>query len=112
MNSNSVVCDVCSGYLPGHATGGFDICTCEPIARYIPCRTLCSCGTPSCSGQRNCWLSEYLALHSIVQNLHKCSVPISPPTGVAISPGANRSGKVCAGASGRPYDCRVKAAGL
>jgi hypothetical protein len=36
MNSNSVVCDTCFGYLPGHASGAGDLCSCEPIAEFRP----------------------------------------------------------------------------
>jgi hypothetical protein len=30
---NTVTCPKCGGYVPGHATGAGDICTCEPITR-------------------------------------------------------------------------------
>ncbi|MES2367153.1 MAG: hypothetical protein V4563_14850 [Pseudomonadota bacterium] len=28
---SEVICQKCGGYVPGHATGAGDICTCEPI---------------------------------------------------------------------------------
>jgi hypothetical protein len=31
--SDGVTCNVCGGYVPGHATGAADICTCTPITR-------------------------------------------------------------------------------
>lgn len=33
INSNDITCDKCEGYLAGHATGGFDICQCEPVTQ-------------------------------------------------------------------------------
>lgn len=30
-SSDGVTCNKCGGYVPGHATGAADICTCKPI---------------------------------------------------------------------------------
>lgn len=48
MNSNSVICGKCNGYLPGHATGGFDLCSCVPLARFSPL----DCGCPNLIAHR------------------------------------------------------------
>lgn len=31
-STDGVTCDKCGGYVPGHASGALDICTCDPIS--------------------------------------------------------------------------------